>query len=144
MTFAHGSAITKARTGRSDFIRCLLVPLGLLGFAVARRRPAVSAAVVALGAGRVILSTEPNARYLYAAMPLALIPAGAMLGVGGCASARCSTARCRALPGSRGCDGRVLPALGQLLPQGLRAASSPFSRADRGTTIWARTRPSAK
>jgi glycosyltransferase involved in cell wall biosynthesis len=78
MTFAT-VGYYEGQNGSLGFHPLLLVPLGLLGFAVTRRRPAVSAAVVALGAGFIILSTEPNARYLYASMPLALIPAGAML-----------------------------------------------------------------
>jgi glycosyltransferase involved in cell wall biosynthesis len=75
----HTEAYYEGQRGSLGFLYLAFVPLGLLGFAVARRRPAVSAAVVALGAGAVILCTEPNARYLYAAMPLALIPVGATL-----------------------------------------------------------------
>jgi glycosyltransferase involved in cell wall biosynthesis len=78
MTF-HTDQYYEGQNGSLGFHWLAIVPLGLLGFAAVRRRPAVSAAVVAFGAGTVILSTEPNARYLYAAMPLALIPAGAAL-----------------------------------------------------------------
>jgi hypothetical protein len=78
MTF-HTDQYYEGQNGSLGFHWLLVVPLGVLGFAVARRRPAVSAAVVAFGAGAVILSTEPNARYLYAAMPLALVPVGAAL-----------------------------------------------------------------
>jgi hypothetical protein len=40
---------------------------------------AVSSAVVAVVAGVFVLNSEPNARYVYAAMPLALIPVAALL-----------------------------------------------------------------
>src|SRR5205085_5143450 len=62
LTF-HPDEYYEGQRGSLGFHYLLFVPLGLLGFAVARRRPAVSAAVVALGASAVILSTEPNARY---------------------------------------------------------------------------------
>ena len=69
------------RPGRlaRDFTYLVLVPLALLGLVVARPRPAVSAAIVALGAGFVILSSEPNARYLYAAIPLVLVPVASLM-----------------------------------------------------------------
>jgi hypothetical protein len=79
LTF-HTDGYYEGQRGSLGFQYLAFVPLGLLGFAVVRRRAAVSAAAVALGAGALILSTEPNARYLYAALPLALIPVGAMLG----------------------------------------------------------------
>jgi hypothetical protein len=47
---------------------------------MARPRAAVSAAVVALGAGFAIMNSEPNARYLYPAIPLVLVPAASLLG----------------------------------------------------------------
>jgi glycosyltransferase involved in cell wall biosynthesis len=78
MTF-HTTDYYEGQEGSFGFQWLGLVPLGLLGFAVSRGRPAVSAAAVALGAAAMILSTEPNARYLYPAMPLLLIPAGATL-----------------------------------------------------------------
>src|SRR5262249_31849715 len=71
----------EGQRGSLGFHWFALAPLGLLGIvAAARRRQAVSAAVVSAGASLLILASEPNARYLYAAMPLALIPAGATLG----------------------------------------------------------------
>jgi glycosyltransferase involved in cell wall biosynthesis len=76
----HSDQYYEGQRGSLGFQYLALAPLGLLGFAAVRRRPAVSAAVVAAGASLVIMSTEPNARYLYSAMPLVLIPAGAMLG----------------------------------------------------------------
>ena len=79
MTF-YTDLYYEGQRGSLGFLYLAFVPLGLLGFALGRRRPAVSAAVVAFGAGLVILSTEPNARYLYTAMPLVLIPVGVTLG----------------------------------------------------------------
>ncbi len=58
----------------------MLVPLGLAGLLLTRRRVAVTAAAVALGAGLFVMNSDPNARYLYAAIPLLLIPAAALLG----------------------------------------------------------------
>jgi glycosyltransferase involved in cell wall biosynthesis len=78
MTFATTNYY-EGQKGSLGFHFLPLVPLGLLGLAVARRRQAVSAAAVAFGAGAIIMSTEPNARYLYAAMPLALVPVGTTL-----------------------------------------------------------------
>jgi hypothetical protein len=76
LTFRTG-AYYEGQNGSLGFQWLALVPLGLLGFAVARRRPAVSAAAAGFGAAALILVAQPNVRYLYAAMPLALIPAGA-------------------------------------------------------------------
>ena len=47
---------------------------------MAPRREAVSAAAVALTAMVAILGTEPNARYLYPALPLLFVPLAAVLG----------------------------------------------------------------
>jgi len=66
--------------GSLGFQYLVLVPLALLGLLIARPRPALSAATVALGAGLVIMNTEPNARYVYAAAPLVLIPAASLMG----------------------------------------------------------------
>jgi hypothetical protein len=70
----------EGQKGSLGFQYLVLVPVGLIGLAMARRREAMSAAAVAAGASLVILTTEPNGRYLYAAMPLAMIPVGATLG----------------------------------------------------------------
>jgi putative flippase GtrA len=78
LTF-HSDEYYEGQRGSLGFHYLALVPLGLLGLAVARRRPAVSAATVAVGAAVVVLSSEPNARYLYASMPLAMVPVGATL-----------------------------------------------------------------
>lgn len=78
MTF-HSGRFYEGQDGSLGFHWLIFVPLGVLGLAATRQKPAVIAAVVALGAGAVILVGEPNARYLYAAMPLSLVPAGAVL-----------------------------------------------------------------
>ncbi len=75
----HTDTFYEGQRGSVGFHWLVFVPLGLLGFAVTRRRVAVCAAAVALGAGAIVLSAEPNVRYLYAAMPLSLVPVGAML-----------------------------------------------------------------
>jgi hypothetical protein len=70
----------EGQNGSLGFQYLVLAPLGLAGLAVARNRVAVSSAAVALGAGLLVLTSEPNARYAYAALPLALIPAASLLG----------------------------------------------------------------
>jgi glycosyltransferase involved in cell wall biosynthesis len=79
LTF-HTHRFMEGQNGSFGFQYLLLVPLGLLAFMVVRRRPAVSAATVALAASLVVFRTEPNARYLYAALPLLLVPFAALLG----------------------------------------------------------------
>ena len=58
----------------------MLAPLALLALLVSPRRQAVGAAVVAVTAILLILDTEPNARYLYPALPLLFVPFAALLG----------------------------------------------------------------
>jgi glycosyltransferase involved in cell wall biosynthesis len=69
----------EGQKGSLGFQYLVLVPLGIAGLAMARHRVAVSSAVVALGAGLVVMNSEANARYVYAAIPLVLIPVAAML-----------------------------------------------------------------
>jgi hypothetical protein len=57
-----------------------MAPLALLALLVVPRRPAVIAAVVAGCAILLILATQPNARYLYSALPLLFVPLAALLG----------------------------------------------------------------
>jgi glycosyltransferase involved in cell wall biosynthesis len=79
--FVHTNRYYEGQDGSLGFQYLVLVPLGLAGLAAARPRPAVSAAVVAMGAGLVIMNSEPNARYLYAAIPLVLVPVASLLGL---------------------------------------------------------------
>ena len=65
--------------GSFGFQYLLLAPLALLGLAVVRSGPARSAAAIAWGASLVVLSSTPNARYIYPAMPLLMVTTGAML-----------------------------------------------------------------
>ena len=69
----------EGQNGSLGFQYLVLVPLGIAGLALARNRVAVSAAVVALGAGLLVLNSEPNARYVYAAFPLVLLPIAAVM-----------------------------------------------------------------
>ena len=66
--------------GSFGFQYLVLAPLALLALLVAPRRQAVIAAVVASSAILLILGTEPNARYLYSALPLLFVPLAALLG----------------------------------------------------------------
>jgi glycosyltransferase involved in cell wall biosynthesis len=68
----------EGQNGSLGFQYLVLVPLGIAGLFVTRHRVAVSSAVVALGAGLVVMNSEPNARYVYAAIPLLLIPVAAL------------------------------------------------------------------
>ena len=69
----------EGQNGSLGFQYLVLVPLGIAGLFLTRRRVAVTAAIVALGAGLIVMSSDPNARYVYTALPLLLIPAAALL-----------------------------------------------------------------
>ena len=79
LTF-HTNQSYEGQDGSFGFQYLLLAPLAVVALVVARRRPAVSGAVVALGAAIVIMRSEPNARYVYAALPLLSVPFAALLG----------------------------------------------------------------
>jgi glycosyltransferase involved in cell wall biosynthesis len=79
LTF-HTSQTWEGQDGSFGFQYLLLAPLAVVALLVVRRRPAVSGAVVALGAAIVIMRSEPNARYIYAALPLLSVPFAALLG----------------------------------------------------------------
>jgi len=79
LTF-HTSQSWEGQDGSFGFQYLLLAPLAVVALVVVRRRPAVSGAVVALGAAIVIMRSEPNARYIYAALPLLSVPFAALLG----------------------------------------------------------------
>ncbi len=69
----------ESQDGAFGFQYLLLAPLGLLALPLVRRRVAVSAGVVALGTCILVLRAEPNARYLYAALPLMFVPLAALI-----------------------------------------------------------------
>jgi hypothetical protein len=66
----------EGQNGTLGFQYLLFLPLGFLAALLTRSRRAVSAIVIATGAAILILRSEPNARYLYAAMPLLFVPFG--------------------------------------------------------------------
>ena len=79
LTF-HTGAWYEGQDGSMGFQYLVLAPLGLIAIVVVRRRPVVAAAVVAVGASLLVLHSEPNVRYIYAALPLISIPFAALLG----------------------------------------------------------------
>ena len=79
LTF-HSSQWWEGQNGSFGFQYLMLAPLGLLALLVVPPRPVAGAAAVALGASIVILSSQPNARYVYAALPLLSIPFANLLG----------------------------------------------------------------
>ena len=79
LTF-HTNQTYEGQDGSFGFQYLLLAPLGVVALLVVRRRPVVSGAVVALGAAMVVMRSEPNARYIYAALPLLSVPFAALLG----------------------------------------------------------------
>ncbi|HEY2017070.1 MAG TPA: bifunctional glycosyltransferase family 2/GtrA family protein [Bryobacteraceae bacterium] len=80
LTF-HTSRSYEGQDGSFGFQYLIVAPLVLLGLVLVRQRQASSAAVLALGAGVLLMrSATPNVRYLYAAMPLAMISFAAFLG----------------------------------------------------------------
>jgi glycosyltransferase involved in cell wall biosynthesis len=70
----------EGQNGSFGFQYLVLAPLALLALLVTPRRQPVTAAVVAVTAILLVLATEPNARYLYPALPLLLVPFAALLG----------------------------------------------------------------
>jgi hypothetical protein len=79
LTF-HSSKTYEGQDGSFGFQYLFLAPLGVVAILFLRRRPTVSAAVVALGAAFLIMRSQPNARYLYPAMPLLTVAFAALLG----------------------------------------------------------------
>jgi glycosyltransferase involved in cell wall biosynthesis len=79
LTF-HSSTTYEGQDGSFGFQYLLLAPLAGLAVLFLRRRLAVSIGVVALGASFVILRSQPNARFLYTALPLFTAAFGALLG----------------------------------------------------------------
>ncbi len=79
LTFAT-TRYYEGQNGSFGFQYLLLAPLALLGLAMAGTRPARSAAVVAWAASIAVLLSTPNARYLYPALALLMVPAAAVLG----------------------------------------------------------------
>ena len=69
----------EGQNGTLGFQYTLFLPLGLLAVFLARSRRAAGSLAIAVGAAILILRSEPNARYLYAAMPLLFVPFGALL-----------------------------------------------------------------
>jgi len=69
----------EGQNGTLGFQYLLFLPLGFLAVFLTKSRRAVSAIVIATGAAILILRSEPNARYLYAAMPLLFVPFGELL-----------------------------------------------------------------
>ena len=79
LTF-HSSKTYEGQNGSFGFQYLLLAPLGVVAILLLRRRAAVSAGVVALGAAFLIMRSQPNARYLYTALPLLTAAFAALLG----------------------------------------------------------------
>jgi hypothetical protein len=79
LTF-NTSKFLEASDGSFGFQYLLLAPLALAGLLAIRSRPAVSATVIALAAAYLTLRSDSNARYIYAALPLATVPFAALLG----------------------------------------------------------------
>jgi hypothetical protein len=78
LTF-HTGDYFEAQNGAFGFQYLLLIPLALVALLAAPHYAARTAAAVALGAGAIIMATQPNARYAYAALPLFAISFGALL-----------------------------------------------------------------
>ncbi len=79
LTF-HTNRYYEGQDGSFGFQFFWLAPFAVLGLLVAVRRQTVGATVVAATAVLSILSSEPNARYLYPALPLLFVPFAGALG----------------------------------------------------------------
>jgi hypothetical protein len=73
----------EGQNGSFGFQYLALAPLALVALLAVRRKAVAGAAVVALAAAALVLSSEPNARYLYPALPLLFVPFAALLGWAG-------------------------------------------------------------
>ncbi|MGA3240487.1 MAG: glycosyltransferase [Bryobacteraceae bacterium] len=78
LTF-HTGDYFEAQNGAFGFQYLLLIPLALVALLAAPNYAAKTAATIALAAGAIIMATQPNARYVYAALPLFAISFGALL-----------------------------------------------------------------
>jgi len=82
LTF-HSNSFYEGQNGSFGFQYMIMAPLALLALLVAPRRQPVSAAAVGTTGIILILSSEPNARYIYPAMPLLFVPLAALAGWAG-------------------------------------------------------------
>lgn len=79
LTFRTNS-FYEGQKGSFGFQHLVLVPLAAFA-AFASRRPAVlSSAVLGIAGGILVLRSVPNARYVYPALPLLIVPAAALVG----------------------------------------------------------------
>ena len=78
LTF-HTNDFFEAQNGGFGLQYLLLIPLAFVALLALRDFAARTAAAIALTAGVVIMATEPNARYLYAALPLLTVAFGGLL-----------------------------------------------------------------
>ncbi len=77
----HSTRYYEGQDGSFGFQYLLVVPLGLAALAgIRKRNVAGSAALVAAGAGLMVMLTEPNARYVYPTLPLITAAFGGALG----------------------------------------------------------------
>jgi len=79
LTF-HTHLFYEGQDGSFGYQYLALAPLALLALLASRRAVAISAAAVAFSAALIVLGSEPNARYLYPALPLLFVPCAALLG----------------------------------------------------------------
>ncbi|MEO8595270.1 MAG: glycosyltransferase [Candidatus Solibacter sp.] len=79
LTF-RSNRLYEGQDGSFGFQYLIVAPLALLALLVSPRRQAVIAASVAMTAILLILNSEPNARYLYPALPMLMVPFAALCG----------------------------------------------------------------
>ena len=79
LTF-HTENYYEARNGSFGFQYLVLAPLALAGLLVIRARPAVSAAIIGVGAAVLIMRSESNVRYIYSSLPMVTIAFAAVAG----------------------------------------------------------------
>jgi hypothetical protein len=77
LTFAT-NRYYEGQNGSFGFQYLVMAPLGLLGALALRRRAVTAAAAIAIGASLLVLWKQPNARYLYPALPLISVPFAAL------------------------------------------------------------------
>lgn len=78
LTF-HTSRFYEGQDGSLGFQYLLLAPLALAALAFLRRRQVICFGAIGLASILAVLRSEPNARYLYSALPLLAVPYAAVL-----------------------------------------------------------------
>jgi len=79
LTF-HTSKFYEGQDGSFGFQYLLVIPLAFAGLLWGTRRQQAAAAVIAIGGALFVISSQTNARYVYPALIISILPFGALMG----------------------------------------------------------------